>query len=163
MRSSSTSRFAATRSRAPGSSSIASPCPMAATSSTVTCPLSTTGAIRATVSGAGGAKMATVIDYPAGTPSWVDLSSPDLDASASFYGELLGWEAPASEGPVEGTGGYRMFTNDGVEAAGLGPAQPGQPPVWTTYIAVDDTAAAKSRVESAGGTTVMDALQVLDA
>src|SRR4051794_4866362 len=163
MRVSRISRFAATRSRAPGSSSIASPCPTAATSSAVTSPLSTTAAIRATVSGAEGAKMANVIEYPAGMPSWVDLSSPDLDGSARFYGELFGWEAPASEGPVEQTGGYRMFTNDGVEVAGLGPAQPGQPPVWTTYMAVDDAAAAKSRVESAGGTTVMDALQVMDA
>jgi predicted enzyme related to lactoylglutathione lyase len=107
--------------------------------------------------------MAAMIEYPAGTPSWVDLSSPDLDASASFYGELFGWEAAASEGPVEETGGYRMFTNGGVEVAGLGPAQPGQPPAWTTYIAVDDVAAAKSRVEAAGGTSVLDALQVMDA
>jgi predicted enzyme related to lactoylglutathione lyase len=107
--------------------------------------------------------MAAMIEYPAGTPSWVDLSSPDLDASASFYGELLGWEAAASDGPVEETGGYRMFTNGGVEVAGLGPAQPGQPPAWTTYVAVDDIAALKSRVEAAGGATVMDALQVLDA
>src|SRR3954451_10079246 len=148
MSSSRTSRFAATRSMAAGSSASASPCPMAATSSAVTCPLSTTGAIRATVSGAEGANMATVIEYPAGTPSWVDLSSPDLDASASFYGELFGWEAPASEGPVEETGGYRMFTNGGVELAGLGPAQPGQPPAWTTYVAVDDVAAVKRRIEA---------------
>jgi predicted enzyme related to lactoylglutathione lyase len=104
-----------------------------------------------------------MIEYPQGTPSWVDLSSPDLDASASFYGELLGWEAVASEGSPEETGGYRMFTNGGAEVAGLGPAQPGQPPAWTTYIAVDDIAAVKERVEAAGGKTIMDALQVMDA
>jgi predicted enzyme related to lactoylglutathione lyase len=104
-----------------------------------------------------------MIEYPAGTPSWVDLSSPDLDGSASFYGELLGWEAAQSEGPVEQTGGYRMFRLGGMEVAGLGPAQPGQPPAWTTYVTVDDLAAVKSRVEGAGGTTVMDALQVMDA
>src|SRR3954452_19254908 len=104
-----------------------------------------------------------MIEYPTGTPSWVDLSSPDLDASASFYGELLGWEAAAAAGPAEQTGGYRMFTNGGLAVAGLGPVQPGQPPAWTTYIAVDDVGAVKSRVEAAGGTTVMDALQVMDA
>ena len=107
--------------------------------------------------------MAAVIEYPAGTPSWVDLSSPDLDASASFYGELLGWDAAAGERPAEETGGYRMFTNGGAEVAGLGPAQPGRPPAWTTYVAVDDVSAVKSRIESAGGSTVMDALQVMDA
>lgn len=29
--------------------------------------------------------------YPPGTPSWVELSSPDTDASAVFYGELMSW------------------------------------------------------------------------
>jgi predicted enzyme related to lactoylglutathione lyase len=102
-------------------------------------------------------------EYREGTPSWVDLSSPDLDASARFYGELLGWEATASEGPVEETGGYRMFTLDGAAVAGLGPAQGGQPPAWNTYVAVDDAAAVKEKVEAAGGTTVMEPLQVMDA
>ena len=104
-----------------------------------------------------------MIQYAPGTPSWVDLSSPDLDASAAFYGELLGWECVASEGPPEETGGYRMFRLGGKEVAGLGPAQEGQPPAWTTYVTVDDAAAAKERVEAAGGTTVMDPLQVMDA
>src|SRR3954452_20810864 len=27
-------------------------------------------------------------EYPPGTPSWVELSSPDADASAAFYGSL---------------------------------------------------------------------------
>src|SRR3954449_6923212 len=33
------------------------------------------------------------MEYPPGTPSWADLSSPDTDASADFYGELFGWQA----------------------------------------------------------------------
>jgi predicted enzyme related to lactoylglutathione lyase len=107
--------------------------------------------------------MSTMIEYAQGTPCWVDLSSPDLDASARFYGELLGWEAAASEGPVEETGGYRMFRLNGVEVAGLGPAQEGQPPAWTTYVAVDDAAAIKDTIEAAGGSTVMPPLTVMDA
>ena len=51
-------------------------------------------------------------EYPPGTPSWVDLGSPDVDASARFYGELFGWQA-AEAGPPEETGGYRMFMKDG--------------------------------------------------
>jgi predicted enzyme related to lactoylglutathione lyase len=102
-------------------------------------------------------------EYREGIPCWVDLSSPDLDASAAFYGDLLGWVATASEGPVEETGGYRMFTLNGKEVAGLGPAQPGQPPAWNTYISVDDVTAARERIEKAGGTTVMEPLTVMDA
>src|SRR3954470_18852644 len=98
--------------------------------------------------------MPAVIEYPPGTPSWVDLSSPDLDASARFYGELLGWEAGASEGPPEERGGYRIFTKGGGEGAGLRPPPPGQPPAWTTYVAVDDIPAVKERVEAAGGKTI---------
>jgi uncharacterized protein len=104
-----------------------------------------------------------MIEYAHGTPSWVDLSSPDLDASARFYGDLLGWEATATEGPVEETGGYRMFTLGGKEVAGLGPTQPGRPPVWTTYISVDDAAAVKDAIEAAGGATVMEPLKIMDA
>jgi len=104
-----------------------------------------------------------VIEYPEGMPCWVDLSSPDLDASARFYGELLGWQATASEGPIEETGGYRMFRVDGAAVAGLGPAQGGQPPAWNTYVSVGDVAAAKEKVEAAGGTTVMEPLKVTDA
>lgn len=107
--------------------------------------------------------MPAMTEYPPGTPSWVDLSSPDLDASARFYGELFGWEAAESEGPPEETGGYRMFRLDGKEVAGLGPAQQGQPPAWTTYVSVDDAAAAKEQVEAAGGSTVMEPLEVMDA
>jgi uncharacterized protein len=65
-------------------------------------------------------------DYAPGTPSWVELSSPDTDASASFYGAVLGWDA-TEPGPAE-TGGYRMFQYDGKNVAGLmGQMQEGQP------------------------------------
>ena len=83
-------------------------------------------------------------EYTPGTPSWVDLSSPDVDGSAAFYGELLGWTA-TEPGPVEETGGYRMFQQGEQAVAGLmGHMQEGQPTVWTTYISVadaDETAA----------------------
>jgi predicted enzyme related to lactoylglutathione lyase len=101
--------------------------------------------------------------YEAGTPSWVDLGTPDVDASARFYGELLGWES-VEAGPVEQTGGYRMFLKDGRRVAGLGPIMnEGQPPAWNTYISVDDAADAAERVASAGGQVLMGPMQVTDA
>jgi predicted enzyme related to lactoylglutathione lyase len=104
-----------------------------------------------------------MIEYPQGTPSWVDLSSPDVDASAHFYGQLFGWELASTDGPIEETGGYRMFNLDGQNVAGLGSAQEGQPPAWSTYIAVDDAAAIKDKVEAAGGNTLTPPLPVRDA
>jgi predicted enzyme related to lactoylglutathione lyase len=71
--------------------------------------------------------------YANGTPSWVDLGSPDADASVAFYGGLFGWTAtnrdrsrrPRLPDAAEG----------GKNVAGLGPAMEGQPNVWTTYLA----------------------------
>jgi uncharacterized protein len=95
-------------------------------------------------------------------PSWVDLSSPDLEASTRFYGELFGWDTRAIEGPVEETLGYRIFTLAGADVAGVGPAN-GRPPAWSTYVTVDYAVTTKERVEAAGGTTVMDPTDVLEA
>jgi predicted enzyme related to lactoylglutathione lyase len=101
--------------------------------------------------------------YPNGVPSWVDLASPDVDASVAFYGGLLGWEhAPA--GPPEETGGYGMFSLRDKLVAGIGPLQdPSQPPVWSTYIAVDDADATVAKVADAGGQVAMGPMDVMDA
>jgi predicted enzyme related to lactoylglutathione lyase len=102
-------------------------------------------------------------EYAPGTPSWVDLGSPDLDASAEFYGRLLGWET-LETGPVEQTGGYRMFTFHGVPVAGLGPLMgEGQPPAWTSYLTTADADATAAKVGEAGGRVLMESLDVLDA
>ena len=38
----------------------------------------------------------------AGFPCWIELYSPDIDASAAFYRDLLGWEITRAEpgGPL---------------------------------------------------------------
>lgn len=69
--------------------------------------------------------MTAMTEYPPGTPSWVDLGSPDVDASVEIYGGLFGREAP---GPPE-AGGYRIFHLRGRTVAGVGPLlSPQQPP-----------------------------------
>jgi predicted enzyme related to lactoylglutathione lyase len=101
-------------------------------------------------------------DYTPGTPSWVDLASPDVDGSAAFYGELLGWTA-TEPGPVEETGGYRMFQQGGKAVAGLmGHMQEGQPTVWTTYMSVADADETAGKVSEAGGGVMMPPMDVMD-
>lgn len=100
--------------------------------------------------------------YLNGTPSWVDLGSPDIDASAVFYGALFGWTT-TEPGPVEETGGYRMFMKDGKNVAGLGPAQEGMPIVWTTYFAVDDADKTAELVKTNGGAVFVEPMDVMDA
>jgi predicted enzyme related to lactoylglutathione lyase len=101
--------------------------------------------------------------YEPGTPSWVDLSTPDVDASASFYGALFGWEAEAA-GPPEETGGYHLFKLEGHRVAGVGPLmQEGQPAVWSTYVSTDDADAAVARAQGAGAAVMVEPMDVLDA
>ncbi len=100
-------------------------------------------------------------DYAPGTPSWVELSSPDTDASAAFYGEVMGWTV--SEPGGEGTGGYRMFQRDAQNVAGLmAKMDDAQPTAWATYVSVagaDETAA---RVKDAGGSVIVEPMDVTD-
>jgi uncharacterized protein len=101
-------------------------------------------------------------EYAPGTPSWVELSSPDTGASAAFYRELFGWEA-TEPGPVEETGGYRMFQQGGKNVGGLmGHMQEGQPTAWSTYISVADADDIARRVQEAGGSVVVEPMDVMD-
>jgi predicted enzyme related to lactoylglutathione lyase len=100
-------------------------------------------------------------EYAPGTPSWVELSSPDTDASAGFYGELMGWSV-TEPGPAE-TGGYRMLQKDGQNVAGLmGKMHPEQPTVWATYISVADADETAEKVKAAGGSLVIEPMDVMD-
>lgn len=106
--------------------------------------------------------MSKVTSYAPGTPCWVDLSCADIDASASFYEDLLGWSAGEMPNSAE-MGGYRRATFAGDDVAGLMPAmQPGQPQMWNTYVAVEDAAATAAKVTAAGGQVIAEPMDVMD-
>lgn len=95
-----------------------------------------------------------------GTPSWMDLMTTDREAALAFYGPVLGWEFQV--GSPE-SGYYTMATVNGLTVAGIGQQQPdaqGAPAAWTTYIAVDDVDATVDKVKNAGGTVLMDPMDV---
>jgi len=99
--------------------------------------------------------------YAPGTPSWVDLTTPDLEGAKAFYGSLFGWEA-VDAGPE--TGGYHNFTSGGRRVAGVGPIMgEGQPTYWSTYFATDDVDALAGRVRDAGGHVLAGPMDVMDA
>ena len=98
-----------------------------------------------------------------GTPSWTDLMSPDVDASAAFYTAVFGWDAE-DQFDDDGNRVYVMFRLDGRAVAGLGGQPPGMdamPAIWNTYITTDDVAATAARVEAAGGAVMMPPMQVM--
>src|SRR4029453_7670761 len=96
--------------------------------------------------------MGTARRYEPGTPSWVDLGTPDIDAAAPFSGGLFGWQTEDAS-PGEDSGGYRYFRLGGADVGGLGAQQgPGTP--WSGYVAVEDADAAVARVKDLGGTVL---------
>ena len=99
--------------------------------------------------------------YAPGTPMWVDHSSPDVQASARFYGQLFGWQA---QDLGEEAGHYTMFTSNGKQvAATTPPMSPNTPSSWSTYIATDNVEATAKKVAEAGGQTLVPPMQVMDA
>ena len=106
--------------------------------------------------------MAERTSYAPGAPSWADLTIPDLDAALTFYGGLFGWEF---EDQGEEAGHYHQALKDGRRVAGIGPNQPGTPPMafWTTYLNGTDVDAHAREITAAGGNVAFGPLQVLEA
>jgi uncharacterized protein len=100
--------------------------------------------------------------YTPGTPCWVDLATPDLEAAERFYGELFGWGIPELPNSAE-MGGYRRAKKGGRDVAGAMPLmQEGQPPAWSTYICVADAEATAAAVVEHGGTQIAEPMAVAD-
>jgi predicted enzyme related to lactoylglutathione lyase len=99
--------------------------------------------------------------YEPGTPSWVDLTTPDLAAALRFYGDLFGWEF---EDAGEEAGHYHQALKDGKRVAGLGPNQPGSPPMafWTTYFSGTDVDAHATAITENGGKVMFGPLEVFE-
>lgn len=94
-------------------------------------------------------------------PVWVDLASPDVEASRAYYSQLFGWSVEVDPDPQYG--GYALARLDGNDAAGIGPKQsPEVPTVWQLYIGTNDIEGLATRVQSAGGTVVVAPFPVGD-
>jgi len=109
--------------------------------------------------------MAERTQYAAGTPSYVDLSSTNVDAAKQFYAATFGWEYVESPTP---NGPYSMATTGGKAAAGLMAQQPeqaemGMPSMWSTFVTVDDAEQAVATAEAAGGQIHAPVMDVMEA
>jgi predicted enzyme related to lactoylglutathione lyase len=88
-----------------------------------------------------------------GVPGWIDLSSPDLDATRRFYTELFGWTAQTGGAEF---GGYTIFNLGDDPVCGAGPLfSEDQPVVWTTYVVTDSADDVAAKVEANGGKVLM--------
>jgi uncharacterized protein len=100
--------------------------------------------------------------YEPGTPCWIDLATPDQDAAAEFYGGLFGWSVEEDENAEE-TGGYRVaMVGDRAVGGVMRLMQEGQPPAWSSYVSVEDVDATVAKAQEAGGSVMVEPMDVLD-
>ncbi len=96
--------------------------------------------------------------WPAGTPSWVDLTTSDPDRARAFYAAVLGWEHETSGDP---TNGYTICRVDGAAAAGIGASMtPDSVDGWGLFFATTDVDATSAAVTAAGGTVTSGPLEI---
>src|ERR1700756_1335153 len=109
--------------------------------------------------------MPKLSQYAQGTPNWVDLQTTDQSAAKQFYASLLGWSY--DDNPMPQGGVYSMATVNGKTVAAIAPMPPGapegRPPMWNTYIAVDDVDATVDKVGPAGGQVLMAPVDIGEA
>jgi hypothetical protein len=95
-----------------------------------------------------------------GALSWNELITDDTDGAEEFYGKVLGWTTETAEMPA---GPYTSWMVGQAPVGGMmkkrtemGPI----PNVWGVYFGADDCDACLEDVKAAGGTVVMDPIEV---
>ena len=97
--------------------------------------------------------------YAPGTPSWVDLATPDVDDADALLRRAVRLGRPRTAGDARGD--RRLPSSSCPAASGWRASarscSEGQPPIWSTYFATDDVDALAERVTEFGGTVVLRA------
>ena len=88
--------------------------------------------------------------YPAGVTSWIEVTQPDVEAAAAFYGGLFDWEL--EDVPTDVPARSLVATVGGLDVAAI--SGPDQRAAWATYVAVDDADAVAAAMVDLGATLV---------
>jgi uncharacterized protein len=90
---------------------------------------------------------------------WYELMTTDSNASARFYGAIVGWKIPEQPSPLPDGRDYRMISrSDGGAAGGMlqlspGMVEHGARPCWLGYLQVADVDAAAKGIIADGGSS----------
>lgn len=101
--------------------------------------------------------MPEISEYQPGTPCWLDLWTPDRQASMDFYAAVFGWEYEVG---TEDQHNYTTARRNGKTVAGLltPPGNADGPMVWLPYLATDDVEAVVGAVQRGGGQSLTGAI-----
>ncbi|MEA5155048.1 VOC family protein [Raineyella sp.] len=100
---------------------------------------------------------------PQGRPTWVDLTTTDIEKARTFYGNVFGWTFQ-DQGPEFGH--YTMVrSGDAVIGGMMGrtPDMPAGPDAWVVYLDTPDAQATCDRATADGGTVIVPPMQVGDS
>jgi predicted enzyme related to lactoylglutathione lyase len=105
--------------------------------------------------------------YEPGTPSWVDLMTPDPAAAKTFYTALFGWEYRDEDTGMPDNP-YTMCLKNGKSVAGMGrqfddQRAQGVPPLWNSYVTVRDIEKSAAKAAKLGGSVMAPPMDVMDA
>ncbi|MFH8571950.1 VOC family protein [Streptomyces sp. NPDC017993] len=102
-----------------------------------------------------------ITEPTAGAPCWVELATADPDAAKVYYREVFGWRVETDPRPE--AGGYTMLSLGGAPVAALTPLYaPGRPTAWTVSFGTRDADASAAAATKAGGTLLMEPMDVFD-
>lgn len=104
--------------------------------------------------------------YAHGEFSWVDLMAKDMESACKFYEGLFGWTHTLQ--PGHGGPPYAMFHLHGKDVAGIGQMSPemiasGMPPVWNSYINVDNIEETAKKATELGATITVPPMKAMEA
>jgi predicted enzyme related to lactoylglutathione lyase len=110
--------------------------------------------------------MATFERYEPGQFCWVDYVAHDMKAARAFYSKIFGWTPVEQD--TRGGPPYTMFQRNGRDVAGLGQMSDemiarGIPPLWNSYVSVEDAAATEAEAKALGATITVGAMDAVDA
>ncbi|MEU8758737.1 VOC family protein [Streptomyces sp. NPDC048659] len=98
-----------------------------------------------------------------GTPVWTDAMFTDVEGAKAFYADVLGWTFGESASEF---GNYTQAYKNGKAVAAVVPPMPGQDgepqSAWCLYFASPDVETTAEKVKAAGGTLLMEPMQVGD-
>jgi predicted enzyme related to lactoylglutathione lyase len=116
--------------------------------------------------------------YISGVPCWVEVSAPDPEAAARFYGGLFGWDF-REVAPPDSNGRYLIARGEtrsssifdvsgaqqGGDVAAIRSTSRATPPtaMWNTYFWVDGADGVVAKVRDAGGGVVSEPFDFGDA
>lgn len=98
---------------------------------------------------------------PPGTPTWVDVTTPNAAAARAFYQAVFGWEYVHNPDEFGGYATARIGEHSVAGVVGDPPADsPPQPSAWGLYFATHDIHGDVARAETLGAKVLYPAMEV---